>query len=128
MHTVDPEAIRVRVQSWIPDSRSKRADSPSGPDLCGEPRGRDFLLARIAQRIGGGVESKKGSRVCDTLANFFGDGCLIRDVPFVAPDADSSLSESIQERLRSPKIMSPIAKENIMGHCQSPPELSSLEP
>src|SRR5262252_7557653 len=96
--------------------------------LCGQPRSRDFLLARIAQRIGGGIEGKKGSRVCNTLANFFGDGCLIGDVPFVAPNADSNLRETIEERLRSLKIMSPIAKENVIGHCRSPLELSSLEP
>src|SRR3954452_16167085 len=83
--------------------------------LSGQPSGGEFLLARIAERVSAGIEGQKSLRVSKGVTNFPRHGGLLRDVAFVAPDANSEVSESPDERSCSFEVPVPITEEQIPG-------------
>jgi len=83
--------------------------------LRGQPGGSEFLLTRIAERVRAGVEGEQSFRVRNAATDFPRDGSLIRNIVFIAPDANSEFRESLEQRSRSAQVMPAIAKEQIPG-------------
>jgi hypothetical protein len=84
--------------------------------LRGQPCRCDFLLARIAQGIGSGVEREEAFGFRNAAANLGSYQALIGNIRFVQPDTNAGAGESIQQRPRSLQILPAIAEEQIGRH------------